>query len=151
MDEIEATQRIINSLKADQSQTSFQSSTQETAQESNKGHTWRTMEQFETCLSISGKIAASCSIRTADPGRCEDGGGGEEDGCCLGGDKRTGEDEQRILLETTGDGAALNSSKKDLLPHTIADMFLQKSVCSLSPSLSLPSPLSSGRSNLTTL
>lgn len=63
-----------------------------------------------TWLSMSGKIAASWSRRCERLER--------------GGENRTGEEEeQRILLETGGDVAAKLSSKKDLFPHRIADMF----------------------------
>lgn len=66
---------------------------------------------------MSGKMAMSWSTKNED---CE-GEGGEKAEIDLGGEKRTGEeDEQRILLETGGE--AVNSSNKDLFPHTMADM-----------------------------
>lgn len=74
-----------------------------------------------TCLSISGKRARSFSIK----GEEDILDGGEEIETALydlGGEKRTGEEEeQRILLETGG-LVTVNSSKKDLFPHTMADI-----------------------------
>lgn len=59
-----------------------------------------------------------------------------------GGENRTGdEEEQRILLETGG--VVGRSSKKDLFPHTMADMFrfrLLPSFPTLSPADSPPLP-----------
>ena len=97
-------------------------------------------EKGRTCLSISGKIALRWSSTDAcDAVDWDWEGEAEMD---RGGENRTGdEEEQRILLETGG--VVGRSSKKDLFPHTMADMFrfrLLPSFPTLSPADSPPLP-----------
>ena len=76
-------------------------------------------------MSISGKMAASCSIKVEEDEEEEpklNEGGLEARVFDLGGEKRTGEEEEQRILFDTGGLVTVSSSKKDLFPHTIADI-----------------------------
>ena len=85
-------------------------------------------------------MAASCSIKDDEKEAEEEkkltGAGLEARVFDLGGEKRTGEEEEQRILFDTGGLETVNSSKKDLFPHTIADIvffppnqiFLEKSL-----------------------
>jgi len=82
-------------------------------------------QKEQTCLSISGKMAASCSTKAEEEEEEEEKlkeAGLEAMVFDLGGEKRTGEEEEQRILFDTGGLVTVNSSKKDLFPHTIADI-----------------------------
>ena len=87
-------------------------------------------------------MAASCSLKVEEeedeePKLKE---GGLEAGVFdLGGEKRTGEEEEQRILFEPGGLVTVNSSKKDLFPHTIADIVFFPPGQNYTD-LSLPSP-----------